>query len=405
MLSSILGIGWMFPDKVHDGLICSYVQVAHHAAQTAAAPYGAARLSLMGWRMTLDKQTTLPTTVSPQGHRIFLSFARGDHKLAGLLFKLLVELTGDPSLVFKSDNAVSGIMPGSDWRKSLLAELQTAKVLVGLVTPRSIAGRWLWIEGGIVWSREPSLVRLFATTDIAATQMVPFDHIQACFLDKTLRAQVKKAIEDAVGLVGTSPVWSNYANRLLGDLLSAAAASVQASSTSTSNFPSSGAERDERTLRELLVNVPTTVMDRFLEELRKQYILEDIFYYYEGFRGTVLGSDFHVFDPELRQRIERFAKAWNSSLSFSNYVIDLPGGSKFRLPAAHELGSYEQWNGLLSRFDDAATDLMQAYTEFVSYVKATFPAIDLKETTRAAIKQKEAYYSDLSEIEATPLES
>jgi hypothetical protein len=291
-----------------------------------------------------------------------------------------------------------------------LHELKTAKVLVGLATPRSIAGRWLWIEGGIVWSRDPSLVRLFATPDIIPSQLIPFDHVHASFLDRKLRAQVKRDLDDALTLVGVAPAWTERANRLLGELLSAAAAPLPPPPAQTPNnnqqaAASSQLNRDEKTLRQLLLNLPTTVMDRFLEELRGQYILDEIFYYYEGFRGSVIGSDFQVFDPSLRPLIEEFLRAWSASLSFANYVVGLPGGGKFRLPTAIEMGDHEQWSRLLDRFNQAATEVARKYSQLIAYVKTNFPAIDLRETTKAAFKQRDEYDHDFSDVDTTPPEA
>lgn len=332
--------------------------------------------------------------------RIFLSFAHDDQSIADRLYRLLVKLTGDAGLIFKADEAdVSAIQWGTDWKQKILNELHNAKVLIGLVSPRALAGRWLWIEAGIVWARDESCIRLLATPDTDPSKVVPFEHLQMRLLKKTERQRIQSALSDAVQLVAPKPQWDERAKRLLRHLFIAVevslqqAAAHQASINQPVSIPSP-AMRDEKVLRALLLNLPTMVIDKFIGQLRHGRIIEEIIYFYEGFFAEVSASDFHVFDSILRGHIEQLLNSWRSSLSFDDYTQDIRGGRAFRLVTADEMGDFGKWKKLKIKFDQSAAKFEEDYHRLLDYIKSSFPSIDLTEISSAAVRIRDEFFAD-----------
>lgn len=349
-------------------------------------------------------KSTSPVPTAPSG-RIFLSFAQDDKHLVDILYRLLVKLTGNPGLVFKSNEAASGIAHGNDWRKAIIAELQAAKVFVGLATPNAVSGRWLWIEGGIVWARAPSCMRLLATPDLSASNLAPFDHLQILFLTPQERPRLRVALSGIAQTMGCTPQWDAATKQLLGRLIAAASAAAQQASAraAAANKASSALTpqaRDERVLRTLLLHLPMPIFDSFVNDLHGRRIPEEIIYYFEGFQAELAASSLNIFDKVLLTHLEAFAKEWKLSLSFDDYTKDLPGGRKVRIMESHEFGDPKTWKSITRKFDQAANLVDTTYRTLVKYIKIAFPNIDLAEISDEAIAQQRRFFADIQDPRA-----
>lgn len=79
---------------------------------------------------------------------VFLSYTKGDEAIAAELFDKLTELG------LKCFIASGDIHPGEEWLKKLHAALDQSRSIVILVTPRSLASKWVHIEIGAAWMKQ-----------------------------------------------------------------------------------------------------------------------------------------------------------------------------------------------------------------------------------------------------------
>ena len=78
----------------------------------------------------------------PEGHPVFISYARGDMESARELVRSL-----DAAGV-KSWLDVAEIQPGERWASRIQEELREARVMVVMLTPDSLKSQWTFFEVG-----------------------------------------------------------------------------------------------------------------------------------------------------------------------------------------------------------------------------------------------------------------
>ena len=346
----------------------------------------------------MGKTLKQPLKSSNNLGRIFLSFCRDDSHLAGLFYKLLCNLTGDEKKVFKADEPQkSGIKAGEDWRNKILDELIQTPVLVGVITPKSLTNKWTWIEGGIAWARSQTKLVFFVAPNIPVSDLSPFDHIQCSFMSKTSLTPMREALIQAVQFAGHAPKWTPYTSQLLNRIIVAANMPIPMPPASESVKVSlSRKMRDQNTIMKLLQHLPTSVFDNFIDELESGRILNDIFFYNEGFNSVVTAGFFQLHDKKLLNIVTELLDAWNASLDFGELCTQI-SERFYRFMTVKELGNnYDRWAKEHKKFVTAISAVKVAYHNFLFYIKETYPDINLEEATNEAIKLKNKYYSDNS---------
>jgi len=81
---------------------------------------------------------------------IFISHASTDKSVANILKQEIEIVFGDEIEVFVS-SLPGSIEPGSDWLKAIQKKLDSATIVVVLITPISINRPWIWFEIGASW--------------------------------------------------------------------------------------------------------------------------------------------------------------------------------------------------------------------------------------------------------------
>jgi hypothetical protein len=82
--------------------------------------------------------------------QVFISHAHGDEELVGKITTLLRKglKLHEPDDVFVSSQGGRGVAPAANIRGEILKQLSSTPSLVVVVTPRSAASPWVWLEAG-----------------------------------------------------------------------------------------------------------------------------------------------------------------------------------------------------------------------------------------------------------------
>jgi nucleoside phosphorylase len=148
--------------------------------------------------------------------------------------------------------------------------------------------------------------------------------------------------------------------------------------------------RDLETLRRVLRNLPTTVMDFFFEQAHVDIIQDDALYFWEGFNGEVTASHFALFDTELHERVRALHSALKAMLAFDEHMTSLPSGRAHKLTAPWQSHLRARWERDHRRFENATQAAHEAYGAFVDYVRTVYPEVDLLQTTRETLAARRA---------------
>jgi pyrimidine deaminase RibD-like protein len=135
-------------------------------------------------------------------------------------------------------------------------------------------------------------------------------------------------------------------------------------------------ERDIKTITRLLSNIHTETMDYFLDRGKDLRIINPIFHHWEGFRAYYASSGFHVYDEELRKRIEAFCRSWSVSLSFGEWFTDTPGFREYRFMERHETNK-DGWEESREEALKAIYETESTFLELLNYIRKEFEEIDI----------------------------
>ncbi len=82
--------------------------------------------------------------------QVFISHAHGDEELVGKITTLLRKglKLHEPDDIFVSSQGGRGVAPAANIRGEILKQLSSTASLVVVVTPRSAASPWVWLEAG-----------------------------------------------------------------------------------------------------------------------------------------------------------------------------------------------------------------------------------------------------------------
>ena len=155
-------------------------------------------------------------------------------------------------------------------------------------------------------------------------------------------------------------------------------------------------ERDIKTITKLLSNINTETMDYFVDRGKLNRIINNIFYYWEGFRADYVSSGFHAYDVELREKIDAFYKAWGDSLSFGEWFTDTPSFKEYRFMQRHETGK-EGWKESNEKFIKSIYETESTFFELLNYMRNEFEEIDLNILSKKARQDYIEYHRDLEE--------
>ncbi len=132
--------------------------------------------------------------------KVFVSHDTDDAVLAGHLQTLIKESSGGFIEPFCSSDVSgdNGILYGDDWCARLIEELRSARVVLSLLTERSIRRPWVLFEAGFARGQRKDIIGLLVNITPESLQTSPFHGEQnaACntaALEKLVRELIRKA--------------------------------------------------------------------------------------------------------------------------------------------------------------------------------------------------------------------
>jgi len=145
-------------------------------------------------------------------------------------------------------------------------------------------------------------------------------------------------------------------------------------------------KRDIKIIMKLFSNINTNTMDYFLERGKYLRIISDIFYYWEGFRAYYVSSGFHIYDTELRDKVDAFFRAWRDSLSFGEWFTDTPGFKEYRFIQPHETYYKDRRKESEEKFIKSIYETESTFSELLNYLRNKFEEIDINLLSKKAIQ-------------------
>lgn len=145
-------------------------------------------------------------------------------------------------------------------------------------------------------------------------------------------------------------------------------------------------ERDVENLIWLLSQIHIPTLDEHISGLPR-YISDQIFWFWESFKGVVTNSLFHVYDSALKSSIDKLYNAWNITLNFHQNYNEIPSGRKhvFSNPGDAPLDEYQEkdWKEI----EHAAHEMNCALQELLNRVRSSYLEIDVSQTNANAWKE------------------
>jgi serine/threonine-protein kinase len=160
------------------------------------------------------------------------------------------------------------------------------------------------------------------------------------------------------------------------------------------NVVTGARERDLTTLSHLVRALPTVILDEYLEYADSFIVIDEIFHFWTAFDAQVNAGYFQIFDGDLLERVLGLHKAWGRSLGFGEHAEALPGQ-----PLRHKIdphprgGPTPESSRIAEDYLGAVTDTKTNYRRVLEWIKQNYPEIDLRETTREAMREYHEYIS------------
>jgi len=162
---------------------------------------------------------------------------------------------------------------------------------------------------------------------------------------------------------------------------------IKQSKTKNLNPDEKKRERDINNLKWLLNTIHFPTMDLFIEKLPER-VIHRIFHFWEGFKGVLTNSLFHVYNQEISELIKSIYTHWEKILSYGNRYrsslnskISLFITPEGDLPLDKE--AQNDWNNLLNE----RLLLNNEFKKLLNYVRENYLEINLEETSNNAINE------------------
>ncbi|WP_377806600.1 TIR domain-containing protein [Azospirillum sp. A29] len=129
------------------------------------------------------------------------------------------------------------------------------------------------------------------------------------------------------------------------------------------------------------IHIPT--MDDLIERL-PGYIIDQNFFFYEGFKGVIQNSLFSLYDSNLDKSFQKLYDSWSTALSYPGMYHDTANGKLhvFTNPGDMPLTSDKQevWDAI----DGARTQMREALDEILARVRESYLEVNIKNSNKKA---------------------
>jgi hypothetical protein len=109
---------------------------------------------------------------------VFISFIHEEVIVASWVSRFIAEIFEPNVGVFQSSDR-STIYAGEEWMKRIFEELQSAKVLVSLLSPESVGRPWINFEAGAAWMGNVKVIPVLFAGLTITTLPKPYSSLQA----------------------------------------------------------------------------------------------------------------------------------------------------------------------------------------------------------------------------------
>lgn len=132
------------------------------------------------------------------------------------------------------------------------------------------------------------------------------------------------------------------------------------------------------------IHIPT--MDEFISEI-PQVIIDRIFHFWEGFRGVMTSSLFHIYDKQSNETLQKFYKHWGNTLSFGHRYRSSLNPNRYFFGPPNDLplspDDQKDWNFLMKEREN----LYNSFKNLLTHIRTSYIEIDLDETSKNAIQE------------------
>ena len=143
-----------------------------------------------------------------------------------------------------------------------------------------------------------------------------------------------------------------------------------------------------------LSNIHMPTMDDFIENI-PYMIIGSIFHFWEGFKATVNGSNFHIYDVKANELIRELYVHWNNTLSYGHRYHPARGDKYIYSSTMDILTREEQKDyNYLTR---ERKKLYYSYRNFIDFIRSNYIEIDLNKTSTAAIDEYISFHKEFME--------
>ena len=148
-------------------------------------------------------------------------------------------------------------------------------------------------------------------------------------------------------------------------------------------------KKDIEILRKLLNYIHVPTFDLFLEDIPST-IIDEIFYYHDGFRDFIESNSFHIYDKKLLKVLSDLHNNWKILLSYPKHYDHETNGNnyKFYMPW-HEKPDYAQAQADYNYLLKVRLELEKNFKSLVKLIRSEYLEIDLDETSKMAVETYE----------------
>lgn len=143
-------------------------------------------------------------------------------------------------------------------------------------------------------------------------------------------------------------------------------------------------QRDVKNISLLLGQIHINTFDWFVEEFPAQ-IVDRIFFFWEGFKGILSSSTFHLYDEQLESLIKDLHRNWGEALNHGERYY-----SNFDQIKAYKFGSPtpEGWdkkdNEIFKKLMELKPILSKSFKDVLTYIRANYVEIDIEALSEKA---------------------
>lgn len=141
--------------------------------------------------------------------------------------------------------------------------------------------------------------------------------------------------------------------------------------------------RDIDNITWALEQVHQPSLDSFLETM-PDYLRDDIFWYFESFRGVVESSLFHISDPDAAKLFRRWLKGWEKALSAGAHFQSTSNPNVYRWSGDRDPRGEEAKSRILK----GLTKMETARRAVLAKVRDSYVEIDVDATNKAAFEAR-----------------